>query len=232
MKIDRRRKGRSLNTAPASQPAAREGRRSFMKSAMAATAAPAAVAALSTSTARAANPNYIPTLYRGWNAKNFTDIRSDENAHVDYLVNALGTAARPKPTFQNLIQPNAQAFARVSQALENTGVGAYLGALPLIQSTAYLGAAGSIALIEARHAGYLNTLLNDSITVNALGEKNSFEQALTPEKVVELAGPFFLDLNGGPPLLPLMNDVDILNFALALEYLEAEFYNINVPRFF
>ncbi|WP_165249680.1 ferritin-like domain-containing protein [Paludisphaera soli] len=210
----------------------RDGRRSFMKSAMAAATIPAAAAALSRSAEGATNPNYLPTLYRGWNAKNFYTIKDDENEHVEAIVATLGALARPKPTFRNLIQPNAQAFANVSRVLENVGVGAYLGALPLIQSQAYVAAAGSIALIEARHAGYLNTLLNQNINLNAEGETSSFDQPLTPERVVELAGPFIADLNGGPPLLPLMNDVDIFNFALALEYLEAEFYNLNVPRFF
>jgi len=121
--------------------------------------------------------------------------------------------------------------------LENTGVGAYLGALPVINRRAYIAAAGSIAQIEARHAGWINTFSGDHITTNLFGDEQSFERAFTIDEVVDSASPFIADLNGGPPLTfdPTPsddNDIAILNFALALEYLEAEFYNINVPRFF
>ena len=166
--------------------------------------------------------------------RHFRDIQRHENDHVDFLVAALGASARPKPTFQNLAQPDLYAFFEVSQALENTGCGAYLGAAPFILNRAFLAAAGSIALIEGRHAGWVNTLVNDPITVNVFGQEQSFETPLTPDQVVSLAGPFVASLNGGPPLAysetpSAANDVAILNFALALEYLEAEFYNINVP---
>lgn len=167
---------------------------------------------------------------------NFRDIQRHENDHVRFLVQALGADARPKPTFQNLLQPNRRAFFDVSQDLEDTGVGAYLGAAPAIFSHAVLAAAGSIALIEGRHAGWLNTLVNARLTENVFGEEQSFERPLTPAEVVALASPFIASLNGGPPLTysttpSAANDIAILNFALALEYLEAEFYNLNVPQF-
>ena len=34
------------------------------------------------------------------------------------------------------------------------------------------------------------------------------------------------------PSKPLKSDIDILNFALLLEYLEATFYDINVPIYY
>lgn len=167
---------------------------------------------------------------------NFMDIQRHENDHVRFLVDALGANARPKPTFQNLLQDGFRNFFSVSQDLENTGVGAYLGAAPAIFSHAILAAAGSIALIEGRHAGWLNTLVNARLTENVFGEEQSFERPLTPAEVASLASPFIASLNGGPPLTYSTtpspeNDIAILNFALALEYLEAEFYNLNVPRF-
>lgn len=169
----------------------------------------------------------------------FASIRQHENDHVAALVAALGTSARPKPNFQGLEQATFQAFVKLAQVLENTGVGAYLGAAPFIQSQAILASAASIMTIEARHAGYINTYLSDPITGNAADDDAdpSTEASLTAAQVVAGAGGFIADLNGGPAIdysnVPSpTNDVAILNFALALEYLEAEFYNLNVPKFY
>ncbi len=158
----------------------------------------------------------------------FHEIRKDEDTHVSFLKGALGSAARPKPTFKGLAQCDASTFIHLSQVFENVGVGAYLLAAPAISSKANLAAAASILTIEARHAGYLNALVGLPLSTNG-----AFDKPIPQAQIVKDVSPFIASLNGGPdPSKPLMNDVDILNFALLLEYLEATFYDINVPKFY
>jgi len=158
----------------------------------------------------------------------FHEIKRDEDTHVSFLRSALGKAARPKPTFRRLKQSDQSTFIELSRIFENTGVGAYLLAAPAISSKANLAAAGSILSIEARHSGYL-----DSITGNPLSPNGAFDKPIPQADIVKGVSPYIASLNGGPdPSAPLRNDTDILNFALLLEYLEAEYYDINVPRFF
>ncbi len=158
----------------------------------------------------------------------FNEIMDDENQHVTFLQSALKSAARPKPTFKNLTQSDLQSFANLSQTLENIGVGAYLMAAPAVKDKTILAAAGSILTIEARHAGFLDALLQKPLSANG-----AFDKPLTQAAIVSAATPFIASLNGGPdPSAPLTSDVDILNFALLLEFLEAEFYSTNVPTLF
>lgn len=158
----------------------------------------------------------------------FVDIQSDENAHVKFLQDALKANARPKPTFKGLQQTDVHSFLELSRVLENTGVGAYLLGAGAITDKTILGAAASILTIEARHAGYLDVLTNKPIAING-----AFDKPIAQADIVAAAGQFVASLNGGSdPGAPLKSDTDILNFALLLEFLEAEFYNLNVPKFY
>ena len=106
----------------------RTGRRGFFRR-----GAAAAVSALAVSAGReafAGNPNYLPSLYLGENAREFEAIQSHENAHVEFLVKALGSDARPKPSFVNLTQPNLVAFAQTSRR-SRTQASALIWAPPL-----------------------------------------------------------------------------------------------------
>lgn len=199
-------------------------RRTLLRNSVVAATTVASASLLVTQTASAATK----TAFNLSTEDAFREIKSDEDAHVSFIKNALGSAARPKPSFKGLRQDDVEDFIALSQVFENVGVGAYLLAAPAISSKAVLGAAASILTIEARHAGYLNALVGKPLSTNG-----AFDKPIPQAQIVADVAPFIASLNGGPdPSKPLMNDVDILNFALLLEYLEATFYDINVPRFY
>jgi rubrerythrin len=90
-------------------------------------------------------------------------VTADENAHVKFLKEALGSAAVSEPTFDFKGAPESQtAFQQTAFVLENTGVHAYLGQVTNIRNPAYLAAAGSIALIEGRHASVIGLIIDES----------------------------------------------------------------------
>ncbi len=214
---------------------AAQSRRTFLGRSALAAAVPAAL--MVANKANAAHPkprqSSLPDLYPGWNSRNFKEIMADENVHATTLRSLLGANARPKATYQNLEASTVQQFAVLSFAFENTGAGAYLGAAPYIFSKDILAKAASIAEVESYHSGYINTLLNIPITPGGA----PFIYPFTIAQVIQNAGPYVASLNGGPPLSfdttpSATNDLAIVNFALVLEELEQEFYNINVPKFF
>lgn len=161
----------------------------------------------------------------------FKEIMDDEAKHVSFFEAALkkaGAPVRPKPTFKGLAQSNQSDFIRMSGILENTGVAAFLMAMPAISDKTYVAAAESIATIEARHAGFVNALL-----AKPLSESGAFDKPISHAELIKAVSPFIESLNGGPdPADGLDNDTVILNFALLLEHLEAEFYRVNVPNLF
>ena len=199
-------------------------RRSLMRNSLVGVTTVASASLLASQVASAATQTGLGLS--AWQA--FHEIRSDEDAHVSFLKQALGSYARPKPSFKGIRQPDLSHFVNLARVFENVGVGAYLLAAPAISNKGYLAAAGSILTIEARHAGYL-----DALTGMALSPNGAFDKPIPQSQIVSDVSPFIASLNGGPdPSKPLANDIDILNFALLLEYLEATYYDTNVPIFF
>ncbi len=86
-------------------------------------------------------------------------VAAHEKAHVDFLKSALGSAAVAKPSFNFQGTTESQSkFKATAQVLEDTGVMAYAGQAPLIDSGAVLAAALSVHSVEARHASWIRHL--------------------------------------------------------------------------
>lgn len=161
----------------------------------------------------------------------FQEIMDDEAQHVSFFQTALkraGATPRPKPTFKGLEHSDIDDFMAMPRMLENAGVGAFLMAMPAIRDTTAIAAAASIVTIEARHAGFVNSLMG-----KPLSDNGAFDKPISQKTIIDAVSPFIDSLNGGPhPADELNSDLVILNFALFLEHLEAEFYRVNVPRLF
>ncbi len=109
-----------------------------------------------------------------------------EAEHVKALgaaIESLGGKPVAKPTFVIPVS-NQSTFLALASVLENTGVSAYNGAAPSLQSKQVLASAGSIVQIEARHAAAINLLLGKSPTPT-----EGFDVPLTKEQVLAKVKP-------------------------------------------
>jgi hypothetical protein len=116
-------------------------------------------------------------------ARSFGDEEAEHVAALTKAITASGGKPVKKPMF---VFPgkDQKSFLKLAYVLENTGVGAYNGAAPSLQSKALLAAAGSIVQIEARHAASIALLTGMSITPNG-----AFDKPLTKKQVLAAAGP-------------------------------------------
>ena len=115
-------------------------------------------------------------------AKDFGD---HEQQHVEALmatIKKLGGKPVKSPTFAFGMKSEKD-FAKLAVTLEDTGVSAYNGAAPMIQSKEVLGAAGSIVQVEARHAAALRFMGGMDPT------KGPFDQPLPKAKVLAAVKP-------------------------------------------
>ena len=131
-----------------------------------------------------------------------TALRDHEAAHVDAITAALQGAgatpvAKPQFTFPQDAFSSQASILQLAATFEPVGVGAYLGAGPMIQSPDLLEAAGTIAGVEGDHVVAVNNLVGVSPPANT-----AFAQALTKDQVLAAVAPFLgmgaMPGTGGP----------------------------------
>jgi hypothetical protein len=95
-----------------------------------------------------------------------------EAQHVAALQKALGSKAIKSPTFDfGKAVSSLREFTATSIALEDTGVKAYKGQAPNIQSVEILKAALSIHSVEANHAAWIRAIAGENPTYTGAFEK-------------------------------------------------------------
>jgi rubrerythrin len=116
------------------------------------------------------------------------EIRDNEAEHVDALMQTIedlgGTPVKATAVDFGDALASEQSFLELAQTLEDTGVSAYNGAAPAIESAEVLGAAGSIVQVEARHAAAIRSLNGTPI-----GD-GGFDKALEMQQVLDAVKPF------------------------------------------
>jgi Ferritin-like domain len=114
------------------------------------------------------------------------DFGAEESEHVTALkaaIKQLGFTPVKKPRFA-FPATGESSFLALASVLENTGVGAYNGAAPSLQSKQVLASAGAIVQVEARHAAAIDLLIGKSPTPN-----QGFDRPLRKAEVLAKASP-------------------------------------------
>lgn len=115
-------------------------------------------------------------------------VSNHENIHVRTLRSALGRRAVAKPRFDfKDTVTNAGKFLDTAIVLEDTGVAAYAGQGPRLQTRSIVEVALSIHSVEARHAAALNTLTDQIITPDG-----AFAKPADAQTVLDSVQPFIV----------------------------------------
>jgi hypothetical protein len=125
----------------------------------------------------------------------FGEIRDHERAHREFFKEALGDHAIPEieVDFSKVDFDRRSSVLNTADVFENLGVAAFNGAGPLLVSTDYLAAAGTIVSVEARHAAMISTLLHGPSSASAgKGHVSSkgLDLTMPPKSVLAQAMPF------------------------------------------
>ena len=115
-------------------------------------------------------------------------IARDESAHVEALKSAVsdlgGTPAKvPGVDFGDAFA-STDSFLELAQTFEDTGVSAYNGAGPSLESKDLLATAGTIVQVEARHAAAIRLQRGE------LPAPAAFDETLDMQEVLTAVDPF------------------------------------------
>jgi rubrerythrin len=115
-------------------------------------------------------------------------IGDDEAAHVDGLTAAISDMGgmpvkAPGVDFGNAFA-SQDSFLKLAQTFEDTGISAYNGAAPAIQSKDVLATAGTIVQVEARHAAAIR------LQNGELPAPEAFDPTLDMQQVLDAVDPY------------------------------------------
>lgn len=122
-----------------------------------------------------------------------TAIRDHEIIHRDFFAAAIGAAKIPNLSvdFSKVDFTSRTSVLTTAQVFEDLGVAAYNGAGQILSSTTYLGLAGKIVSVEARHAAAIRDVIAGSMGTAFAGDDvvdaNGLDRAFSPAKVLDSA---------------------------------------------
>lgn len=127
------------------------------------------------------------------------EVGAHEQVHVDFLGAVLADDALQglEVNFESVDFADRMSVLTTASTFENLGVGAYNGAAQFLArlasqgdelATTALMAAGDIVSVEARHASVIAAQIETG--QDASFAPNAFDEAMTPQQVIEAAQPF------------------------------------------
>lgn len=122
-----------------------------------------------------------------------TDIRDHEVIHREFFKAALGASAigALQVDFSTINFGSRASVLGAAKVFEDLGVAAYNGAGKLLVSDVYLGLAGKIVSVEARHAATIRELLAINTFADTT-DANALDPALTPPQVLAAADTYIV----------------------------------------
>lgn len=135
-----------------------------------------------------AHPTFSTNMLSDREKQVIRDLRAHEIVHREFLKAALGSNAvgTIEFDFSMVNYRDRLGILRFASGLERLGVGAYNGAAHLIETPAFLVAAGKIVSVEGRHASAINHMIAHDGMAFA---PTAFDPANTTVDVFFAAGP-------------------------------------------